>query len=125
LRAIGFSGQKVRYGRALAADVLAGRIDIDGLAHMDDAAAVTHLVQAKGIGPWTAEIYLMSALDRPDVWPADDLAVQAAAQRLKDLPVRPSRAQMIELAKPWRPYRSAAARLLWHIYSHPGVPAGA
>ena len=122
LRTIGFSGQKVRYGRALAVDVLAGRIDIDGLAHMDDATAVAHLVQAKGIGPWTAEIYLMSALDRPDVWPADDLAVQAAAQRLKDLPVRPSRAQMVEMAEPWRPYRSAAARLLWHIYSHPGVP---
>ncbi len=124
LRAIGFSGQKVRYGRALAEDVLAGRIDIDGLARMDDAAAVAHLVQAKGIGPWTAEIYLMSALGRPDVWPADDLAVRVAAQRLKGLPVRPSRAQMFELAEPWRPYRSAAARLLWHIYSHPGVPEG-
>ncbi|MHA1601288.1 MAG: DNA-3-methyladenine glycosylase family protein [Alphaproteobacteria bacterium] len=122
LRAIGFSAQKVRYGRALATDVLAGRIDIDGLVDLEDAAAVAHLVQAKGIGPWTAEIYLMSALDRPDVWPADDLAVQVAAQRLKDMPVRPSRAQMMELAEPWRPYRSAAARLLWHIYSHPGVP---
>jgi DNA-3-methyladenine glycosylase II len=66
----------------------------------------------------------MSALGRPDVWPADDLAVQTAAQRLKDLPVRPSRAQMMDLAEPWRPYRSAAARLLWHIYSHPGVPDG-
>lgn len=124
LRAVGFSSSKVRYGRALAVDVLAGRIDIDGLSGMDDMVAIAHLVQAMGIGPWTAEIYLMSALDRPDVWPADDLAVQMAAQRLKDLPVRPSRAQMIELAEPWRPYRSAAARLLWHIYSHPGVPAG-
>ncbi len=124
LRAIGFSGPKVRYGRALASDVLAGRIDIDGLAATDDTAAIAHLVQVTGIGPWTAEIYLMSALDRPDVWPADDLAVQAAVQRLKDLPVRPARAQMIELAEPWRPYRSAAARLLWHIYSHPGVPDG-
>jgi DNA-3-methyladenine glycosylase II len=124
LRAIGFSSQKVLHGRTLAADVVAGRIDIDGLAGMDDETAIAHLVAAKGIGPWTAEIYLMSALDRPDVWPADDLAVQMAAQRLKDLPVRPSRAQMMELAEPWRPYRSAAARLLWHIYSHPGVPEG-
>jgi len=124
LRTIGFSGQKVRYGRALATDVLAGRIDIDGLTHMDDATAVAHLVQAKGIGSWTAEIYLMSALDRPDVWPAGDLAVRVAAQRLKSLPARPSRARMIELAEPWRPYRSAAARLLWHIYNHPGVPEG-
>ncbi len=122
LRAIGFSNSKVLYGRALAADVLAGRVDIDGLAGIDDRAVIAHLVQVKGIGPWTAEIYLMSALDRPDVWPADDLAVQTATQRLKDLPARPSRAQMIELAEPWRPYRSAAARLLWHIYSHPGVP---
>ena len=125
LRAIGFSAQKVRYGRALAADVLAGRLDIDGLAALDDEAAVAHLAQARGIGPWTAEIYLMTALGRPDIWPADDLAVQMAAQRLKDLPVRPSRAQMMDLAEPWRPYRSAAARLLWHIYRHAGVPGDA
>jgi DNA-3-methyladenine glycosylase II len=124
LRAIGFSRAKVRYGRALAEDVLAGRIDVDGLARMDEAAAVAHLCRAKGIGRWTAEIYLLFALGRPDVWPADDLAVQVAAQRLKGLAARPGRAAMLALAEPWRPYRSAAARFLWHLYRHPGVPEG-
>lgn len=122
LKAIGLSRQKVRYARALAEDVLAGRLDLDGLARLDDEAAIAHLVQAKGIGRWTAEIYLLFALGRPDVWPADDLAVQVAAQRLKGLPERPGRAEMQEIAAPWRPHRSAAARFLWHFYRHPGVP---
>lgn len=125
LRAIGLSRQKMRYGRGLAEDVLSRRLDLKAVAKMDDEAAIEHLVQAKGVGRWTAEIYLLFALGRPDVWPADDLAVQAAAQRLKGLVARPARAEMIELAKSWRPHRSAAARFLWHIYRHPGVPDGA
>lgn len=125
LKRIGLSRQKMRYGRALAEDVLAGRIDLNAVERMDDEAAVEHLVQAKGVGLWTAEIYLLFALGRPDVWPADDLAVQTAAQRLKGLSERPGRAQMIEIAEPWRPYRSAAARFLWHLYRHPGVPDAA
>lgn len=124
LRVIGFSRPKARYGRALAEDVLAGRLDMDGLDHMDDAAAIAHLCQAKGIGRWTAEVYLLFALGRPDVWPADDLAVRIAAQRLTGRAKRPDRAAMLTLAEPWRPYRSAAARLLWHLYRHPGVPEG-
>ena len=122
LRAIGLSRQKMRYGRALAEDVAGGRIDLRALARMDDDGAIAHLTRAKGIGRWTAEIYLLFALGRPDVWPAGDLAVQVAAQRLKGLAARPGREDMIALAEPWRPYRSAAARFLWHIYRHPGMP---
>jgi DNA-3-methyladenine glycosylase II len=122
LKAIGFSRQKTRYGRALAEDVLAKRIALTALAGMDDEEAIAHLSQAKGVGRWSAEIYLLFALGRPDIWPVDDLAVQVSAQRLKGLAERPSRAEMMELAEPWRPHRSAAARFLWHTYRHPGVP---
>ncbi len=122
LKAIGLSRQKMRYGRALAEDVLTRRIDLRALTRMDDEEAAAHLTQAKGIGPWTAEIYLLFALRRPDIWPADDLAVQAAAQRLKNLEERPAGEAMRALGEPWRPYRSAAARFLWHLYRHPGVP---
>ncbi len=124
MKTIGLSGQKTRYGRVLAEELLAGRLDLDGLAELDDEAAIERLVQIKGIGRWTAEIYLLFALGRPDVWPADDLAVQAAAQRVKGLDERPTRAQMIEIAEPWRPHRRAAARFMWHVYRHPGVPDG-
>ncbi|RMD61189.1 MAG: DNA-3-methyladenine glycosylase 2 family protein [Alphaproteobacteria bacterium] len=122
LRAIGLSRQKIRYGRALAEDVLRGRIKLRAVARMDDEAAIAHLSQVPGIGRWSAEIYLLFALGRPDVWPADDLAVQVALQRLKGLAERPRGEEMRALAEPWRPYRSAAARFLWHAYRHPGLP---
>ncbi len=124
LKSIGFSRQKMGYGRALAEDALSGRIDFKAVADLADDAAIAHLVQAKGVGRWSAEIYLLFALGRPDMWPADDLAVQVAAARLKGLGARPTRAQMIEIGASWRPYRSAAARFLWHLYRHPGVPEG-
>ncbi len=122
LRAIGLSRAKLRYGRALSEDVLAGRIDLAGLAALDDEAAIAHLAEAKGIGRWTAEIYLLFALRRPDVWPVDDLAVVVATQKLKRLDGRPNRKQMLAIGEPWRPHRSAAARFLWHFYRHAGVP---
>ena len=122
LQAIGLSRPKMRYCRALAEDILAGRIDLDGLSSLDDEAAIEHLVRAKGIGVWSAEVYLLFALRRPDVWPADDLAVRVAVQRVKGLAARPGRAEMRELAAPWRPHRSAAARFMWHAYHHPGLP---
>jgi DNA-3-methyladenine glycosylase II len=124
LQAIGLSRPKMRYCRALAEDILAGRIDLDGLSSLDDEAAIEHLVRAKGIGVWSAEVYLLFALRRPDVWPADDLAVRVAVQRVKGLAARPGRAEMRELAAPWRPHRSAAARFMWHAYHHPGLPEG-
>ena len=121
LRTIGFSRPKMAYARALAEDVIAKRIDFRFVAKADDAAAMAHLIQAKGIGRWSAEVYLLFALRRPDIWPVDDLAVRVAAQRLKGLPERPDRALMEALGEAWRPYRSAAARLLWHAYRHPGL----
>ena len=124
LKAIGLSRPKMRYCRALAEDLLAGRIDLDGLDGLDDEAAIEHLTRAKGIGVWSAEVYLLFALRRPDVWPAGDLAVQVAVQRLKGLEARPNDAEMRALAEPWRPHRSAAARFLWHLYRHPGLPEG-
>jgi len=124
LKAIGLSRPKMRYCRALAEDLLAGRIDLDGLAGLDDEAAIEHLTRAKGIGVWSAEVYLLFALRRPDVWPAGDLAVQVAVQRVKGLEARPNVAEMRALAEPWRPHRSAAARFLWHLYRHPGLPEG-
>ena len=122
LKAIGLSRQKMRYGRALAGDVLARRIDFRTIGAMSDEDAIASLTQALGIGRWSAEVYLLFALRRGDIWPAGDLAVQAAAQRLKSLPDRPVGEAMRTLGEPWRPYRSAAARLLWHLYSHPGAP---
>lgn len=122
LKAIGLSRQKMRYGRALSEDVLTGHLDLDGLVALDDDAILAELCRAKGIGRWTAEVYMLFALGRPDVWPAGDLAVQVAVQRLKGLEARPSLAEMDAIAEAWRPYRSAAARFLWHFYRHPGVP---
>ncbi len=89
LQAIGLSRPKMRYCRALAEDILAGRIDLDGLSGLDDEAAIEHLVRAKGIGVWSAAVYLLFALRRPDVWPADDLAVRVAALLAHEAPVAP------------------------------------
>jgi len=122
LLGLGFSRAKARYALALAEDVLAGRIDIDGLREMEDEAAIEHLTAAKGIGRWSAEIYLLFSLRRPDVMPAGDLALQVAAKRLKRLPDRPDDKVLRGLAEGWRPHRSAAARFLWHAYRHPGLP---
>lgn len=121
---IGLSRPKQRYGRALAEDIISGRIDLQEISQLDDEAAAAALMQAKGIGRWTAEVYLLFALQRPDIWPAGDLAVQVAAQKLKGLAERPVGEVMIALAEDWRPHRTAAARFLWHIYRHPGVPEG-
>lgn len=121
LRGIGFSRQKVRYGRGIAEATLSRDLDFDAVAEMDDDAAIAELCKIKGIGPWTAEIYLLFALGRPDVWPAADLAVQEALKRLKRLRKRPTTERMRKLGQAWRPHRSAAARFLWHYYSHPGV----
>jgi DNA-3-methyladenine glycosylase II len=122
LRRAGLSRPKARYVLGIADDVLAGRLDFDAIDAMDDEQAIAHLIQAKGVGRWSAEIYLLFALGRPDVWPAADLAVQEALKRLKRLKKRPDEARTRKLAKRWSPYRSAAARFLWHYYHHPGIP---
>lgn len=121
LRAVGLSRQKIRYGRGIAEATLSGELDFEAIAGLGDADAKAALCRIKGIGPWTAELYLLFALGRPDIWPAADLAVQEALRRLKRLRTRPNTRRMRELGEPWRPYRSAAARFLWHYYRHPGM----
>ena len=123
LRRVGFSRQKTAYGRALATDINAGHLELEGLGRLDDEAAIAELVKVKGIGRWSAEVYVMFALGRADVWPVDDLAVVTALGRIKGLPERPSRAQALEIGEAWRPWRSAAARLLWHHYRTTPGPA--
>ncbi len=122
LRALGLSRQKIGYGRNLAGAVTSGALNFRKLHRLEDEAAIASLTEIKGIGRWTAEIYLLFSLDRPDVMPAGDLAVCAAAQRLKNLRKRPDEKRMRQIAEAWRPHRSAAARFLWHYYAHPGVP---
>ena len=116
LRGVGLSGQKIRYARELATEIIEGRLDLDALQHMSEQDATTELVRVKGIGRWTAEIYLMFVLGRPDVWPAGDVALQNAVRDLLELEVRPNAKEMDVLSEPWRPWRSVAARLFWHSY---------
>lgn len=116
LRGFGFSRQKALYCRLAARAVVEGELDFDALRPMDDDAARAALTRLKGVGPWTAEIYLLRALGRPDAWPSGDLALQIAAQEIKRLPARPSPAELDALAEPWRPFRAVAARLLWQHY---------
>jgi DNA-3-methyladenine glycosylase II len=121
-RAIGLSRQKHAYIQGIANAVLSGELDFDALAQADDDTVMAQLTALKGVGRWTAESFLLFGLRRPDVFPAQDLALQMAAKRLKGLAERPSAPALRELAEPWKPHRSAAARFLWHIYRHPGAP---
>jgi len=116
LRAFGFSRQKALYCRLAARAVVEVELDFDALRASDDDAARATLLRLKGVGPWTAEIYLLRALLRPDAWPSGDLALQLAAQEVKRLPARPTAAELDELAEAWRPWRAVAARLLWLQY---------
>ena len=116
LRAFGFSRQKALYCRLLARAVLNGELDLRRLASLSDDDVRAELTRLKGVGAWTAEIYLLRALLRPDAWPAGDLALQIAAQQVKRLPARPTAAELDALAEPWRPLRAVAARLLWLQY---------
>ena len=116
LKTIGFSRQKTAYGRELARAILSGRLDLAGLETLDDGSARSELMGIKGIGPWTADIYLLMALRRPDVWPSGDLALANAAQRVKRLVSRPTLEELEALGAEWRPWRAVAARLLWHFY---------
>jgi DNA-3-methyladenine glycosylase II len=121
LQAIGFSRAKAVYGRGLAEAVRDGDLRLKSVARMDDESAIEALVKMKGIGRWSAEVYLLFALRRPDLWPVDDLAIVEAVRRLKGLEERPNRIEMLELGEAWRPWRSVAARMLWHYYNT--VPA--
>jgi DNA-3-methyladenine glycosylase II len=116
LRTIGFSRQKTRYARLLAESLLDGSLDLGEIAALDDDTARSRLTALTGIGPWTADVYLVMALRRPDAFPAGDLALQIAAQEVKRLPERPTAAALELLAEAWRPHRATAARLLWLQY---------
>jgi len=115
LRAAGFSRQKASYARSLAEEVTTGRLDLAALP-ADDEAAVAALTRVKGIGRWSAEVYLLFAEGRPDVWPAGDLAVQIEIGRLLGHDTRPSEKLIRQLAEAWRPHRGALAIFTWHHY---------
>jgi DNA-3-methyladenine glycosylase II len=116
LRACGLSRQKQGYARSLSELVLSGELDLLSLPK-DDEDAIARLTRIKGIGRWSAEIYLLFAEGRPDVWPAGDLAVQVEVGRLLGLEGRPDEAKVRALAEAWRPHRGAAAIMAWHRYN--------
>jgi DNA-3-methyladenine glycosylase II len=113
LRSAGLSRQKASYARSLAQEVVSGRLDFDKLPP-DDEEAITELVRVKGIGRWTAEIYLLFAEGRPDIWPAGDLAVQIETGLIMGLDGKPTEKPLRELAEAWRPHRGAFAIFAWH-----------
>jgi len=120
LRACGLSRQKQSYARSLCELVASGELD---LAHLpaDDEEAIAQLVRIKGIGRWSAEIYLLFAEGREDIWPAGDLAVQAGIGRILGLEERPSEKETRALAEGWRPHRGAVAIFTWHCYNNPAL----
>lgn len=117
LRACGLSRQKQGYARSLCELVASGELSFDALP-ADDEEAIAELTRIKGIGRWSAEIYLLFAEGRPDIWPAGDLAVQEAVRRLLALPARPGEKETRALAERWRPYRGAMAIFTWHTYNN-------
>jgi DNA-3-methyladenine glycosylase II len=118
LRSCGFSRQKMGYARDLAAAVDSGKFDFTKLAAADDETALAALLGLRGIGRWSAEIYLLFALGRPDVWPAADLGLQLAIGEHLSLGSRPSELELRRRGEVWRPWRSVAACLFWQSYLH-------
>ena len=116
LKRIGFSRQKTLYTRLLAQSLARRHFDLRYLHELHDDAARKMLTAFKGIGNWTADIYLLSALRRPDIWPIGDLALATSVQEVKQLRERPSPERLEKLSQPWRPYRAVAARFFWHHY---------
>jgi DNA-3-methyladenine glycosylase II len=113
LRGVGFSGQKVRYMRDLCERIVDGRLRLDEIEGLDDEAVIERLTQVKGFGRWTAEMFLMFRLHRPDVLPVDDLGIVNAVQRMYRLRKRPDAKKLYKLGEAWRPYRSVASWYLW------------
>lgn len=116
LKRIGFSRQKAGYGRTLAEAIVTGRLDLGAVGRMSDEDARGELIRQKGIGPWSADIYLLQALRRRDIWPSSDLALIVAVQEIRGLDARPSVEQVDAIGESWRPWRAVAARMLWHHY---------
>lgn len=116
LKAAGLSAPKIRTLRAVASAIAEGALDLDGLIHLNAETAIAQMITVKGIGRWTAEVYLLFALGHPDIFPAGDLALKEAVRIAFTLPERPAEKELVAQAQDWRPYRSAAARLLWAYY---------
>lgn len=115
LKTIGFSRQKIAYARHLSESLVNKTIDLNDLSNRSDVEVKSLLMQLKGVGEWTSDIYLLMAMLRPDVMPKGDIALHSAWHRISGEP-RPTSDDFIEMAKKWSPYRSVAARLLWHFY---------
>lgn len=116
LKEIGFSRQKTRYGRELSQAIASQSLDLGSLEQLDDETIRSKLTAIKGIGDWTVDMYLIMALQRPDVFPSKDLAVVIAIQEIKNLAIRPTKEKLESIAEAWRPYRAIATRILWHYY---------
>jgi DNA-3-methyladenine glycosylase II len=116
LHRLGITRQKASYCHALAQAVVDGSLSLGGIARGEDTAGRSALLQLHGIGPWSADIYYLMALRRPDVWPAGDLALAIALHEVKGLRRRPDAGRQLEMSAAWAPWRSVAARLLWHYY---------
>jgi len=122
LKEFGFSRQKTTYCRELSKAIINGSLKLNKLHSLDNRSVRSELTSIKGIGDWTATIYLLMAMKRPDVWPSGDLALKKAIQKTKNLPESPDTEQCGKIALQWRPWRAVAARILWHSYLNP--PAG-
>jgi DNA-3-methyladenine glycosylase II len=122
LRAGGLSRQKISYARSLAEHVVSGALDFAALKTLDDKSAQDKLTAIRGFGPWSAQVYLMFAEGRPDIWPQDDLGVQEGLKRLKGLENRPKAKETLAHAAPWQPYRTAMALFCWHVYAADKAP---
>jgi DNA-3-methyladenine glycosylase II len=116
LRSFGVTRQKAAYLINVAEAITNGDLDLQELAQESDESVIKRLTSIVGIGPWTAKIYLLMALCRPDVWPVGDIALATAVKNLKGWVERPTQVELTEIAETWRPYRATAARLLWHYY---------
>ena len=116
LKSVGFSRQKTAYARHLSEAILENRINLDGLRKLPDAEVKAELVKLKGVGEWTSDIYLLMAMLRPDVMPKGDIALHEAYRKLTNAEKRPGSDEFVAMAEKWKPFRSVAARLLWHYY---------
>ncbi|NOR19387.1 MAG: DNA-3-methyladenine glycosylase 2 family protein [Xanthomonadales bacterium] len=116
LRSFGVTRQKASYFVNVAVAIQSGELDLAALEKDADETAIEKLTAVKGVGPWTAKIYLLMVLCRPDVWPVGDVALATAVKNLKGWETRPAQAELSGIAKNWRPHRATAARMLWHYY---------
>ena len=114
--AVGFSRQKASYVRGIAQEIIAGELDLVDLEGMDNGRARTQLMGLRGVGPWTADTYLLFTLRRSDAWPSGDLALEKAVQEVRGLSTIPSTKEVDRIADKWKPWRAVAARILWHYY---------